>query len=288
MPAGQRKTPPRRRGREADRGAEAPAETKPAAPETPGVPLELFLTACQKSLARSVRTAQQSGKADNEFALGQRPIYMIDGIDMDVSAGVLVSLPREEAGGERALLDFQAPADTRSRIRSPVQSPPGGLLKGAKLELANLDPLGASAPVARMRAWLVDAAGRPVPNAEISIHFARAGERDPKHVITAVTDSAGRVDFFVEPTSDEVKIVGDRDRKKVFLRGSGRGINEDEYFVWATAEWREEWGDVAQPSPPFPPQPAAPAGAAGPGTKDEKAGTLLFSEMHRLRIGLRR
>src|SRR4051812_32389801 len=235
MPAGPRRPPTRRRGREAS------ADTKPAAPEVPGVPLELFLTACQKSLARSVRTAQQSGKADNEFALGQRPVYMIDGIDMDISAGVLVATPREEAGGERVLLDFQAPADTRSRLRFRVQSTPVELLKGAKLELANLDPLGTSAPIARMRVWLVDVRGRPVPNATIDLHFARAGEKEPKHVIQAVTDAAGRVDFFVEPMTEEVKIVGDRDRKKVFLRSGGRGINQDEYFVWATAEWKPEW-----------------------------------------------
>jgi hypothetical protein len=208
---------------------------------------------------------------------------MIDGIDMDVSAGLLVSTPREQSGGERVLLDFQAPADTRSRIRFRVQSTPVELLKGAKLELANLDPLGESAPVARMRTWLVDAAGRPVPNAQVSIHFARAGEKEPKHVIQAVTDSAGRVDFFVEPMNDEVKVVGDRDRKKVFLRGGGRNINEDEYFVWATADWRPEWGDAAQPSPPFPPRPVALAAGA-----DEKAPLVLFSEMHRLRIDSRR
>src|SRR5262245_45214382 len=192
MPTG-RKIPPRRRGRE------TPAETKPAAPETPGVALELFLTACQKSLARAVRSAQQSGKADNEFALGQRPIYMIDGIDMDISAGVLVSTPRRDAGGEHVLLNFNAPPDIRSRFKFRVQSTPVELLKGAKLELANLDPLGVSAPVARMRAWLVDDRGRPVSKAEIELHFARAGEKDPKHVITVVTDSAGRADFFVEP-----------------------------------------------------------------------------------------
>jgi hypothetical protein len=272
MPTGTRKTPPRRRGREAS------PETK-AAPESPGVPLELFLTACQKSLARSVRTAQQSAKADNEFALGQRPIYMIDGIDMDVSAGVLVSTPREQAGGERVILDFQAPPETRSRIRFRVQSTPVELLKGAKLELANLDPLGTSAPVARMRVWLVDGTGRPVPNATITLHFARAGEKEPKHVIQAVTDSAGRVDFFVEPMTDEIKIVGDRERKKVFLRSGGRGINEDEYFVWATADRKPEWGAIAEFSPPFPPQEIP--------VKDGQP-TMLCSEMHRLKIDLRR
>src|SRR5690349_12024152 len=129
-------------------------DTPPAAPENPGVPLELFLTACQKSLARSVRSAQQLGKAENEFALGQRPLYTIDGIDMDVCVGLDISAPRADDGGEHVLLDFHAPAETRSSIRFRVQSTPVELLTGAKLELANLDPLGASTPVARMRAWL--------------------------------------------------------------------------------------------------------------------------------------
>jgi L-fucose mutarotase/ribose pyranase (RbsD/FucU family) len=263
------KRPPRRRR------PEAPADTQPATPESPGVPLELFLTACQKSLARSVRSAQQSGKAENEFALGQRPVYMIDGIDMDVSAGLLVSLPRQDGGGEHVLLDFHSPAETRSRIRFRVQSTPVELLKGAKLELANLDPLGASAPVARMRAWLVDDHGHPLPGATIDLHFARAGEKTAKQLIRMKTDSGGRVDFFVEPMTNEVKVVGDRTRKKVFLRGSGRGINDDEYFVWATAEWKREWGMVAEFTPPFPPQVIP--------RKDEKP-TMLCSEMHRLRI----
>lgn len=205
------KRPPRRRR------PDALADTKPAAPENPGVPLELFLTACQKSLARSVRSAQQSGKAENEFALGQRPVYMIDGIDMDVNAGLHVSV-RPDDGGEHVLLDFRAPAETRSRIRFRVQSTPVELLKGAKLELANLDPLGASVPVGRMRAWLVDDHGRPVSGATIDLHFARAGEKTAKQKIPVKTDSGGRVDFFVEPMTDEVKVVGDRKRKGLSAR----------------------------------------------------------------------
>jgi hypothetical protein len=262
------------------RRSEAPGTTGAAEPRTQETPLELFLVACQKSLARSVRSAQQGGKADNDFALGERPVYMIDGIDMDVSAGIRVSTPREETGGEHVLLDFQAPAETRSRIRFRVQSRAVELLKGAKLELVNLDPLGVSAPVARMRAWLVDDKGRPVSNAEIELHFARAGEKASKRPITVVTDSAGRADFFVEPLTDSVKVVGDRRRRKVFLRGSGRGVNDDEYFVWATAKRKPEWGVVAEPSAPFPPQ-------VIPRDKDLRP-ELLCSEMHRMRIDKRR
>lgn len=252
------------------RHPDPPSNTHATEPESRGVPLELFLTACQKSLARSVRSAQQSGKADNEFALGQRPIYMIDGIEMNVNAGL-----RQDEGGESVLLDFDAPAQTRSTICFRVQSTPVELLKGAKLELVNLDPLGGSAPVARMRAWLVDDRGRPVSGATIDLHFARAGERTAKQVISVKTDSAGRVDFFVEPMTNDVKVVGVRKRSKVFLRGSGRGINADEYFVWATADWKPEWGVVAEFTPPFPPQEIP--------QKDEKP-TMLCSEMHRMRI----
>ncbi|MGE3510592.1 MAG: hypothetical protein AB7N65_17100 [Vicinamibacterales bacterium] len=254
------------------RGREAPA----ASDSTPKTALEEFLVACQKSLARSVRNSQQSAKADNEFALGERPQYMIDGLDFEVNAAL--SMPAGDTGPtqERVLLDFGAPADVRSRIRFRVQTKPVELLKGAKLELANLDPLGASAPVARMRAWLVDEGGHPVPDAEIRLHFARAGEKVSKRFIRATTDCAGRVDFFVHPETDEVKLVGDRRRKKVFLRGSGRGINADEFFVWATARRRPEWGAAASPSAPYPPQPAE--------RSDEGELTALTSELHRLRL----
>jgi len=251
----------------------------PVTSASAAVALETFLVACQKSLARSVRSAQQGGKADNQFGLGERPMYMIDGIDMEISVGVQVSSPRQTAGGEHVLLDFEAPADTRSKIRFRVQNKPVELVRGAKLELANLDPLGVSAPVARMRAWLVDEDGRPVPNAAIEIHFARAGEATAKSGISVVTDAAGRVDFFVEPMTNEVKIVGKRQRRKVFLQGSGRGINEDEYFVWATATRRPEWKVVAKFSSPFPPQ-SIPS--------DGELPLMLVSEMHRLQIDRRR
>jgi hypothetical protein len=259
----------------------APAGPDPAAAQPAAVgdvPLETFLVACQKSLARAVRSAQQSGKADNEFGLGERPVYMIEGIDIDVSVGVQVAAPKQTSGGEHVLLDFQAPAEARSRIRFRVQSKPVELMRGAKLELSNLDPMGGG-PIARLRAWLVDDTGRPVPKAEVELHFARAGDKEPKHVITAATDCAGRVDFFVEPDSNEVKVVGDRSRKRVFLRGGGRGINDDEYFVWATAKRQPGWLTVADFSAPYPPQAIALTDALP---------AVMCSEMHRLRIATRR
>jgi hypothetical protein len=238
--------------------------------------LEEFLIAAQKSLARSTLSAQQSAKSDNEFALGERPVYVIDGLEMEVSAAVSVPTATEEARADRVLLDFTASGDTRSKIRFRVQTRPVELLKGAKLELANLNPLE-SGPGARLRAWVVNDHGLPVSGHPVLLHFARAGEKRAKRPIQATTDAAGRVDFFIDPLSDSVKIVGDRTQYRVYLRGGGRDRNIDEYFVWATARVESDWTNVAEPSAPRPPYPL----------KRNDAGTPLelCSEMHRLQIG---
>jgi hypothetical protein len=237
-------------------------------------PLEKFLIAAQKSLARSVRNAQQSAKTDNEFALGERPIYMIEGVDMEVSAAVLVESTEGRSSGERVMLDFDAPGDQRSRIRFRIASKPVELQKGAKLELANLDPLGEKKEIACLRVWLMDDLGLPVAGHPIQLHFARAGEKRAKLPITATTDVAGRVDFFVNTKENDVKIVGDRRRRTVFLRGGGRGVTADEYFVWATSERLPQWKVISPPPAPRPPILAAVA----------EAPPILCTEMYRLRI----
>jgi hypothetical protein len=82
------------------------------------------------------------------------------------------------------------------------------------------------------------------------------------------------VDFVVDPSDSQVKIVGVRETYPVVLRGSDQGVNV-EYFVWATAEPRSDWKQIAEPSAPHPPQNIEP---------DKKGRlTVLCSEMHRFR-----
>jgi hypothetical protein len=237
-------------------------------------PLESFLVAAQKSLARSVQSAQQSAKADNEFALGERPAYVIEGLEMELSAGVHIGGSDRVASGERVLLDFDAPGDVRSKIRFRIQSKPVELLTGAKLELANLDPLGEDAPIARLRAWLVDDQGHPVRGHPVVLHFVRAGEKKEQPPVTVLTDAAGRVDFFIDPAESSVKFRRVRKPHKVHLLGSGNKRNPDEYFVWASTAVAPEWKTLATPSAPKPPHPIQ--------VKDDRP-TELVSELHRLR-----
>ena len=144
--------------------------------------LEAFLVACQKSLARSVRSAQQAGKSDSEFAQGERPVYVIDEVGFNLSVGVHIEPGDQKSMAERVLLDFDAPGERRSSLQFTVATKPVEVLIGAKLELANLDPLGEMLPDAQLRVWLVDDQGRPVPNHPVTLYFCRAGYKTIREI----------------------------------------------------------------------------------------------------------
>lgn len=210
--------------------------------------LEAFLVACQKSLARSVRSAQQAGKSDSEFAQGERPVYVIDEVGFNLSVGVHIEPGDQKSMAERVLLDFDAPGERRSSLQFTVATKPVEVLIGAKLELANLDPLGEMLPDAQLRVWLVDDQGRPVPNHPVTLYFCRAGYKTIRE-IEATTNPVGRINFAVRTQEDKVKIVGVRKPFETFLRGA-----VDEYYVWATTERKQEWKKVVEPTAPHPPR----------------------------------
>ena len=210
--------------------------------------LEAFLVACQKSLARSVKSAQQAGKSDSEFAQGERPVYVIDEVGFNLSVGVHIESGDQKIMAERVLLDFDAPGERRSTLQFTVATKPVEVLIGAKLELANLDPLGELLPDARLRVWLVDDQGRPVPNYPVTLYFCRAGYKTVRE-IKAATNPVGRIDFAVRTEEDKVKNVGVRKPFETFLRGA-----VEEYYVWATTERKQEWKQVVEPTAPRPPR----------------------------------
>ncbi|MEO0651995.1 MAG: hypothetical protein AAFZ65_15075 [Planctomycetota bacterium] len=229
-------------------------------PQDPQTTLEEFLIACQKSLARAAASATEASKSDSEFVQGERPVYVIEGIDFDLNAGVHIG----EAGTgapDSVHLHFGAATDERSRLRFRVEKRPMEILSGAKLELANLDVTGEDLPLVRMRAWLVDDKGVPVPNYPVVLHFARAGDkrlRDSEK-IEVQTDVVGRVDFYVDTSKGEknLKLIGVRARKTVHVRGSARGIGLDQFYVWATCARHKDWRDVVEPAAPHPPREVA-------------------------------
>jgi hypothetical protein len=212
--------------------------------------LEEFLIECQKSLARVASSSAEASKADSEFVRGERPSYAVDGVTFKISAGIQMGESKVWAGSPRIKLDFNAAAAERCELEFRVESRPMEIVSGAKLEIANLDPLGNDLPLLKLRVWLVNDRGQPVADYKIKLHFLVAGAKREVVFDTFKTDAAGRCDFFLEPYKAEkqLKVVGVRKAETVHLRHSARGRGPDEFYVWATCDRALDWLSVVEPA----------------------------------------
>jgi hypothetical protein len=120
------------------------------------VTLEEVLVAFQKSLARATRSGFEASRADAGFALGERTLYAIDGLNVSLTAGCAAALG-PDGKPSHMVLDFaQAPASAGSAtIQFRVQAQPLEATRGSQIILADLDPLGHARPRYRMRGTLL-------------------------------------------------------------------------------------------------------------------------------------
>ena len=82
-----------------------PTDRERSQPTSPGMPtLEEVLVAFQKGLARATLAAYNVSKADPEFARGARTLYVTEGLDVDLRAG----LPGREAAPVAPAIDCDA------------------------------------------------------------------------------------------------------------------------------------------------------------------------------------
>lgn len=194
------------------------------------VSLEAFLVACQKSLARSVYAAEQAGKADIEFSLGERHLYSIDALDFDLSAAIDVGTAADP-GDDSVRLDFAADPSRRSKLSFRVETKPMTFLEGARLQLADLDPLGKSRPDLHLRIWLANNDRKPVPNYKVFLNVVKAGTRAPNtaQTLELTTDDAGRINFWIRAQANQIDVLGDKVHK-VDLSGAA------DFFISATCD----------------------------------------------------
>jgi hypothetical protein len=186
--------------------ARAATEVEPAESPTRMPTLEAVLVAFQKSLARAGRNATHTARADPEFSGGLRTVYVVDGLDVELVAGLHTD-PKARRGSEGVRVDFEAPADVRSRLRFRLQSQPMPALEGPQLELAELDPLGDLHPRVPLRVVLIGRDGRGLADQEVFLSFLKAGDATARLDLPVRTDRLGRVDFSVEMLKSSVSIT---------------------------------------------------------------------------------
>lgn len=192
------------------------------------VSLQEVLVRTQQSLARAVESAQEAVKSETSFSIGDRPMYVIEGIDLELSAGI-------NPGGERSLqLDFDAPGDQRSRLKFRVVRKPMEVAQGEQLIVSNLDPLGTDRSHIRLRILYFkyqDGSEEVRSDAPIRLCFAESGDVKARHCIELKTDRLGRAEVHVDLIRQKLQVVAaGSDRQDLELEFLG------ECYIWAEAD----------------------------------------------------
>jgi hypothetical protein len=121
-----------------------------------GVTLEEVLVNFQRSLARATRSSLETARADLQVGMGQRALYVIDGIDVKLQTGVVMA--RDAAGRIQAVsvdlgADPMGPGQAELKFR--IVSRPIDPIATEQIVLADLDPLGLQRPSHRVRVTLI-------------------------------------------------------------------------------------------------------------------------------------
>jgi hypothetical protein len=124
--------------------------------ESDSVTLEEVLVNFQRSLARATRSSLETARADLQVGMGQRALYVIDGIEVKLQAGVVMA--RDAQGAIQAVsVDLGADPATggQAELKFRIASRPIDPIASEQIVLADLDPLGLQRPSHRVRVTLI-------------------------------------------------------------------------------------------------------------------------------------
>jgi hypothetical protein len=190
--------------------------------EQDSVSLEEVLVNFQRSLARATRSSLETARADLQVGMGQRALYVIDGIGVTLQAGVVMA---RDADGCIQAVSVDLGADPggpgQARLEFRVASRPIEPMSGEQLVLADLDPLGLQRPSHRLRVTLIGL--RLVTDAPVQAPY-----EPPAQALESVADEA-------PPTPPpEERILSPLPGRNLHLYVVGTTTGATEVFVVAT------------------------------------------------------
>jgi hypothetical protein len=196
------------------------------------VTLQEVLVAFQKSLARAARSAEEASRAKADFSLGDRTLYAIDGLNVELNAAVSpVSI--DGVRNNHIRLDLNAPPEERSRISFRVEARPLELETSSRIMLADLDPLKQSRPIVKVRAIVIgrkttEASAPPQPLEGVTVEIMIIGQESGLcKSVTGSTNPLGQLSLTIDPAASTVQIAGEEQLYSVNLR------NDQTFFVLA-------------------------------------------------------
>ncbi len=176
------------------------------------VTLDEVLVAFQKTLARATRSAREVSRSDAAFATGEKTLYLVDGLDLELNAGFRPATT-DDTQADYVEVDFNAPPEDRSTVRFRVEAKPLEPVAETTLTLSDRDPLNQEPGLLLLRAMLIGPTGRgeqaaiaPLGRKTIQVHVIADGQAaDPVELTTVGSgDNAGLADFVIDPALSQL------------------------------------------------------------------------------------
>lgn len=148
--------------------------------------LEEVLIAFQKSLGRIRQETTAAGKHDSEFAVGDRVLYMVDSLQIELKVGLTMENRAGDAN-DRFKVDFNAPAPSQSVLRFTVdptvlEKPEGDFILLAPNPKNSLE----------YRITLIRPQAKQQP---VTLRLKSSGQNGYQQDFSLVTDALGRINF---------------------------------------------------------------------------------------------
>lgn len=186
------------------------------------ITLEEVLVAFQKSLARSCRNMVAVGKSNEEILSGNRSLYAIGSLDVELRADVAMHDAKGIFSGDRIFLNLPEPgraSPTNTTLRFKVESRPVEAVTGAGITLSQFKPLEWQGRDCWFAVRVTDQSGRSAADCPVILRFTSEGARSVSWEWRANTNPLGNVVFSIDTTTGEVVVT---DGTKVKAPRSGK------------------------------------------------------------------
>jgi len=174
------------------------------------ITLEEVLVAFQKSLARSCKNVVAVGKSSEEILTGNRTLYNINSLEVELHADVSMHDAKGIFGGDRIFMSLVDPArnkPTNTTVRFRVESHPVEAVTGAGISLSQFKPLEWRGQNYGFILRVTDQTGRSAPDCPVLVRFTAAEGRGKALEWRIATNPLGNIVFSVNAASGEIVLT---------------------------------------------------------------------------------
>lgn len=193
----------------------------------PSPTLEELILSLQKSVARTSEITSATSKYDSGFLLGDRSVYHVKELDIELSAAFVQDL------SGRIQLNLNAPAEERSKLTFRIEPQIYQKIEGPSVVVSKFRSLSSDLNRLRQKGmiWVINELGRPEPKYAVRVFLCQGGMNAKEMKIDKLkTDVSGKLKFIVDAEKKTLHFDGQKDAVSIPFSKTR------DWYMWATVE----------------------------------------------------